>query len=50
MKKEWNSNDWQGRKLRQVETNYKILDLIYSLMCIAFCTWVIYNIVINSVS
>jgi len=25
----WNRNDWQGRSKKQVEDNYKIMDIIY---------------------
>lgn len=29
MKDNWNPKDWQGRSKRQVEDNYKMIDLVF---------------------
>jgi len=38
----WDRNDWQGRSKKQVEDNYKVMDIIY---IIAFVLIVGYSIV-----
>jgi hypothetical protein len=32
MKDNWNPEDWQGRSMRKVEDNYKILDLTFKVI------------------
>ena len=27
--KEWDSNDWQGRRKDQIESSYKIMDVVF---------------------
>jgi hypothetical protein len=45
--KEWNPKDWQGRSKRQVIENYKIMDVVFSIVAISFMSWVIYTVVKN---
>ena len=32
MKDNWNPEDWQGRSMRKVEDNYKMLDLTFKVI------------------
>ena len=42
---EWDKNDWQGRSKEQVESNYKIMDIIFKLLLIFFTIGIVYNMV-----
>ena len=46
-KKEWNPKDWQGRSQRQVESNYTILNVVYSIVAITFLSWAISQVIKN---
>jgi len=46
-KKNWNSEDWQGRSQRQVENNYLILDTTLSIAAITFFLWAAVQIIKN---
>lgn len=39
----WNRDDWQGRSKKQVEGNYKIMDVIYCMFFVILVTYVILN-------
>ena len=41
--------DWQGRSMRQVEDNYKILEWVFGAAAISFFIWVIYMVYQNLV-
>lgn len=47
MKQLWNRNEWQGRSKRQVENNYKVMDLMFKLIAIAFSMYVVSLIILN---
>lgn len=46
-KKEWNPEDWQGRSKRQVESNYTVLGIAYSIVAITFLLWATLQIIKN---
>lgn len=46
-KKEWNPEDWQGRSQRQVESNYIVLDVVYSIVAITFLSWATLQVIKN---
>jgi len=39
----WNRNDWQGRSKKQVEDNYKIMDIIYIITFVSVVGYMIVN-------
>jgi hypothetical protein len=39
----WNRNDWQGRSKKQVEDNYKIMDIIYIIAFVSVVSYMIVN-------
>ena len=38
-KKEWNPRDWQGRSRKNVENNYKIMDITFKVIAVSFILW-----------
>lgn len=46
-KKEWNPEDWQGRSQQQVESNYTILNVVYSIIAITFLSWATLQVIKN---
>ena len=43
--KEWDSNDWQGRRKDQIESSYKIMDVVFVLILIFTTIGIVYNVV-----
>lgn len=43
--KEWDENQWQGRSKRQVETNYRMMDITVAAALICFVGIVIYKLI-----
>lgn len=42
---EWDRNDWQGRSREQVESNYKMLDIVFVFIAIFTTIAIVYNMV-----
>ena len=43
--KEWDRNDWQGRRKDQIESSYKIMDVGFVLILIFTTIGIVYNVV-----
>jgi hypothetical protein len=43
--KEWDRNDWQGRRKDQIESSYKIMDVVFVLILIFTTIGIVYNVV-----
>ena len=43
--KEWDKTQWQGRSKRQVETNYRMMDITVAACLICFLGIVIYKLI-----
>ena len=43
--KEWDENQWQGRSKRQVETNYRMMDITVAAALICFVGIMIYRLI-----
>lgn len=43
--KEWDRNDWQGRRKDQIESNYKMMDVVFVLIAIFATIAIVYNMV-----
>ena len=43
--KEWDRNDWQGIRKDQIESSYKIMDVVFVLILIFTTIGIVYNVV-----